>query len=482
MGGGTLDYSEAGSLTVNLSTKSATNGAFTDHFSNFNTIVGGASVTIDANTTGYTLNGGGGTLEVGLSNATVDLAIGTLSSAGVSDNFSDFSTLFVGSHPTYIDVDTTGYTLTGGAGNDTLYIGLSNATVDLLNGTISSGGVSDTFTSGFTNIVDGTHATYIDANTTGYTLTAGSSGNDTLYIGLANATVDLLNGTVSSAGVSDTFTSGFTNIIDGTNPTYVDVNTTGYSLTGGASGNDTLFVGLSGATVDLLTETVLKSGASDSFSGFTTIEGGTNALYVNADANSYNLAAGSGGGTLQLASNDTVDMTGSSGTVSGGVTDTFSNFTTLQGASTYNLDSSELANLSGIGHIIGASSASPASVTISSGSGADTDVASQLSNIFSNVNNINLTNIDAGSSWAAGQASISGSAVEGILGGYSGTLTLTLASGGSLQTSLENGTGVTFTQGSLSAPTIVGAGTANETITWNDAAHGNSTVNLIITH
>ncbi len=352
-----LNYTDSGTAltaTLNASGTSTVTGSALDTygtttFSNIEKIITGSgddTITIDsADTTAYTIDGGGGndtinggnshasTLSYASSDSSVQLAIanaaGTSTGGGGSDNFSNF-TKFLGSSAndtfTLTNGDTTQYTLNGGGGSDTFKVVngskasidggalADNDTMDYANVTskvtlnVNAGvGGSNDQASGSNNItfsniktfIGGTGGSDFTANVndlTAYTF-KGGSGNDTLNGGSGNDTLDFHTNNINLTSVTANGGAGDDTVI--INQDKLGSTTT--NLDGG-SGTDTLVVykGTSTAALDLKS---LKATNFEILDVFTD----TNATSVTLSSDGIqSLVNGSNSSilTLKLGAND----------------------------------------------------------------------------------------------------------------------------------------------------------------------------------
>ena len=473
-GSNTLNFSSATTSSVIDLVAGTSTGYGTDLLSNFSTVIAssygdtitgtaggndiittgagndlvhgaGGSNRIVASLGSDTLDGGTGNNTLDFSQAIasslIDLNAGT-TSGYATDVISNFNTVIASSH---------GDTIMGTAGNDTI---ISGAGSDLIHGDSGNN--------------------YIYAST----------GSDTLDGGAGSNTIDFSNATAASAidlsshtsiGFASDILSNFSHVIgsshgdtltgSGGNDTIIGGNgsnlfyaTTGTDSLVGGSGNDTISFSnaTSSSVIDLSNHTVtgFENGALINFSnvigsshgdtitgtlGSDHITGGAIAGYFHATTGSDSYIGG-GLDTLDYSSvggSISASFSGLSGTINKTIdssTDTVSGVTSITGGSgnnSYSLDSSSLASFSSINGGTGGTN----TATLHDTASADTTVNTQLSHVFSNISQIDLSGmVNANDAWGS---TVTGSEIHSLLGAYGGTLDLIVKGGSNLAATLN---------------------------------------------
>ena len=352
----TLDLSsEPSGLTVAVSSGSGTlsGTGISDSFSGISTFVGssaGGTRFQPGNGAGMSFagQGVGNTLDLSSGPSGLTVAVkgdsttsqGSVTGTGVSDSFSGISSVDGSSagRTTFQPGTASGVTFVGQGSGNTLDLSgePSGPTVSVSAGTVTGGGVSDSF-SGITTFVGSTSGgtTFVAGTASGVTLVGQGSSNTLDLSGEPSGlTVAVIAGTVTATGVSDSFSDIATFVGSSSgSTTFVAGTASGVTLVGQGSSNTLDLSGEpAGLTVTVNGDstanpgTVTGTGVSDSFSGITTVDGSSaggvafltgnlGGLSFNGEgsSNTLDLSAAPAGATVTLSGSPTAY----SGTVRG---------------------------------------------------------------------------------------------------------------------------------------------------------------------
>jgi hypothetical protein len=338
--GNTLDLSSLSAPTLNvsgitiaaISNDTATAGANIYTFSGISSFKGsstGSSTFYAGDTGGTTFTGQstGNTLSFaftsGASDAILDANAGTATLGAIVEQFSGIATLvgLAAGQTTFVPDTTGAQTFTAaGSGNLLDVSPLTSPTIDVPNGHIHFGGLTDSFSdipafkgasTGHTTVIAPTTSITFQGQSTGNALDLSALATSQSTAGTVNLSGSpansLANNTATAGSVTDTFsdTSSFTGPTTG-HTTFLAGSTGGYSFTGQGSSNE-LDLSPAGAPVKVDAHSGVASFAStsDAFggigsflvpavSGNTFVAGPTNATFNGGSDNALDLSPVSG--------------------------------------------------------------------------------------------------------------------------------------------------------------------------------------------
>ena len=269
--------------------------------------------------------------------ATLDANVGTATLGAVAEHFSGIATLagLSAGNTTFVPGTGGGQTFTStGAGNRLDSSPLASPTIDVPNGTLRFGALTDSFSGVSTFTGANTGNTTLIAPTTPINFTGQGTGNALDLSALATSqstrgTVNVsgspANGVANNTATAGATTDQFTAVSSLTGPstgstTFLAASTGGYTFTGQGSG-DTLDLSASGsrATIDVPAGSVTVGTAADSFSGIPTFTGPAvgNSRFVAASSSNDAFVGNGDGNTFVAApsSDDTFAANGNGNTV-----------------------------------------------------------------------------------------------------------------------------------------------------------------------
>lgn len=342
-------------VTVDFAAGTATDGSGTITFANLENVMSGAgddTFTLDDISVAHTIEGGDGadSLDMSALDATEDVTV-DFQSGGSGDVVVlnvETVTSGAGDDSFTFEDSFSDYTVDGGAGTNTLDFSAltvgNNITVDYTLGTVTDGTGTITFTNAENALGGAGDDTFIvDSNA--HTLDGGG-GADTLDMSnIPNGVNTIINFTSGSVVGETHVLTNIETVIGGEGDnTYVfEEGYTDYTITGGASGTDTLDFALTTTdlTVDFATgQADNTTGGTVTFSGIESVTGGDgDDTFAFGDAfGTVSVEGGTGTDTLDFSalsaggsSDMTVDFSTGMASSSGGDLLTFANIDNVVG-------------------------------------------------------------------------------------------------------------------------------------------------------